>query len=170
MKAKTQKKAAQAPKDIKVAPNFMLSEFLTSRTAEANGIPNTPTAEVIERIKWVAANVAQPIREAIKVPLSITSGYRSPKVNAMVGGVEDSYHTYQEGRWAFDCHAPAVTLEGLMDTIISLNLPLGKAILELDEGVVHVQGERPQYLARDIVRAKKIYVTYESYRKTGKIG
>lgn len=171
MKKKALKKtAAAAPKDVKVAPNFMLSEFTLSRAAEANSLSNKPTAEVVERIKWVAENIAQPIRNAIKAPLSITSGYRSPKVNALVGGVETSYHTYSDGRWAFDCHAPSLTLNALMDVIISLSLPLGKAILELDEGVIHLQGERPQYLARDIVRNKKVYVTFESYKKTGKIG
>jgi len=164
------KAASPRDKDEKIAKNFKLSEFTNSRTAEANGLSNRPGAEVIERIKWVATSVAQPIRDALGASLSITSGYRSPEVNALVGGVKDSYHTYSDGRWAFDCHAPSVTLEALMDLIISLSLPLSKAILELDEGVIHLQGERPQYLARDIVRRKKIYVSYESYKKTGKIG
>lgn len=42
------------------------------------------------------------LREIMKIPLVVTSGYRSPDHNATVGGAEDSAHLYG---WAADLRA-----------------------------------------------------------------
>lgn len=46
------------------------------------------------------------LRTALDAPIIITSGYRCPKHNAEIGGVEDSQHT--EGT-AADCFSPGLT-------------------------------------------------------------
>lgn len=159
--------AKKVPK--KISKYFILDEFTRSRTAEARKLKNVPNKQQLEVITFVAKSVADPLREASGGPLIIRSGFRSPAVNKSVGGVATSYHQYDNGQWAFDCVSTVLSLNELMEKLISLNLPITKAILELDEGVLHIQGEVPQYLARDIISGKKIYVPWSDYKKSGKV-
>lgn len=76
--------------------NFKLSEFFVSSTADKNGIKNEPSADkraTIERnINLLVDNVLDPIRDKFCAPVIITSGYRCPQVNKLVGGVNNSQH------------------------------------------------------------------------------
>jgi uncharacterized protein YcbK (DUF882 family) len=74
--------------------HFTLSEFTDSQTAARKGINNVPppsslerksiqrTAEVMERVRTILGDR----------PILISSGYRSPPVNAAVGGSKGSAH------------------------------------------------------------------------------
>ena len=76
--------------------NFKLSEFFDSIAADRNGIKNEPSIDeraTIERnINLLVDNVLDPIRDRLCTPIIITSGYRCPKVNRLVGGVNNSQH------------------------------------------------------------------------------
>ena len=76
--------------------NFKLSEFFDSIAADRNGIKNEPSIDeraTIERnINLLVDNVLDPIRDRLCTPIIITSGYRCPKVNKLVGGVNNSQH------------------------------------------------------------------------------
>lgn len=76
--------------------NFKLSEFFVSSTADKNGIKNEPSLDeraTIERnINLLVDNVLDPIRDVVHTPIIITSGYRCPQVNKLVGGVNNSQH------------------------------------------------------------------------------
>ena len=76
--------------------NFKLSEFFDSIAADRNGIKNEPSIDeraTIERnINLLVDNVLDPIRDRLCTPVIITSGYRCPKVNRLVGGVNNSQH------------------------------------------------------------------------------
>lgn len=76
--------------------NFKLSEFFDSIAADRNGIKNKPSIDeraTIERnINLLVDNVLDPIRDRLCTPIIITSGYRCPKVNKLVGGVNNSQH------------------------------------------------------------------------------
>lgn len=76
--------------------NFKLSEFFVSSTADKNGIKNEPSLDeraTIERnINLLVDNVLDPIRDKFCAPVIITSGYRCPKVNKLVGGTNNSQH------------------------------------------------------------------------------
>ena len=76
--------------------NFKLSEFFVSSTAAENGIKNEPTLDergrVMLNIKLLVDNVLEPIRDMVRTPIIITSGYRSPQVNKIVGGADNSQH------------------------------------------------------------------------------
>lgn len=76
--------------------NFKLSEFFRSSTAAKNGIKNEPGLDAratIERnINLLVDNVLDPIRDKFCAPVIITSGYRCPQVNKLVGGVANSQH------------------------------------------------------------------------------
>ena len=76
--------------------HFNLSEFFRSSTAAKNGIKNEPssdeTATIVRNINLLVDNVLDPVRDMVNTPIIITSGYRCPQVNRLVGGVDNSQH------------------------------------------------------------------------------
>lgn len=77
---------------MKLSKNFSLYEFTRSQTASRRDIDNQPGAYEIANLKALCRQVLQPLRDALG-PISISSGYRCPKLNAAVGGVATSFHT-----------------------------------------------------------------------------
>ena len=74
--------------------NFTLAEFLKSGTAERNHINNGAyvTPDNVVSIANLVTNVLQPVRDKLGFPITITSGYRSPALNKIVGGSTTSQH------------------------------------------------------------------------------
>jgi uncharacterized protein YcbK (DUF882 family) len=68
----------------KLTKNFSLEEF---KCKDGSDIPNN----VLSNITELAKNL-QVLRDALNKSISITSGYRSPKYNAKIGGVKNSQH------------------------------------------------------------------------------
>jgi zinc D-Ala-D-Ala carboxypeptidase len=72
--------------------HFSLEELTLSQTAVRRGIDNTPSLEQVKNLKRVAA-MLEDVRTLLgEKPVLISSGYRSPGVNAAVGGAKDSRH------------------------------------------------------------------------------
>ena len=69
---------------MQVTKNFNLKEF---NSKCGRPMPENIKKNIIEMIHNL-----QVIREEVKVPISITSGYRSPEHNAKVKGAKDSQH------------------------------------------------------------------------------
>jgi zinc D-Ala-D-Ala carboxypeptidase len=79
----------------RLTPHFSLEEFTDSQTAARNGIHNVPAEGSHARMNLHrTAKVMERVREILKAPILISSGYRSPKVNALVGGSKNSAHTH----------------------------------------------------------------------------
>lgn len=78
---------------MQLSANFNLNEFTASNKASSRGISNQPSEEALKCIKDLTENLLQPLRELIAKPFKITSGYRSPALNAAVGGVKTSQHS-----------------------------------------------------------------------------
>lgn len=74
--------------------NFTITELVKSDTAERQGINNTPDINSLDNLLELIFYVLQPIRDKLGKPMVITSGYRSVKVNNLVGGVSNSQHLY----------------------------------------------------------------------------
>ena len=78
---------------MKLSKNLSLSECTKSNTASRLGINNTPDDEwTVENLKGIAEEVFQPIREAFKCPIYVSSGYRSEELNRAIGGSVRSQH------------------------------------------------------------------------------
>lgn len=79
---------------MQISENFKLSEFEYSNTGIRYGVENKINGDesVIANLTALVTNVMQPLRDKINKPINITSGYRCPKLNKLVGGVENSQH------------------------------------------------------------------------------
>lgn len=75
---------------------FTIPEMTASNVAKAKGIENVPLVEHKVALTALINNVLDPLREAYGKPIIVTSGYRSPILNKMVGGVPTSQHTKGE--------------------------------------------------------------------------
>lgn len=81
---------------MQLTPNFQLSEFTRSATAELLNIRNVPTPEAVDNLRALCTAVLQPLRDHAKLPIVVSSGYRCPKLNRAVGGVARSQHLVGE--------------------------------------------------------------------------
>ena len=77
---------------MNLTTNFTLSELTKSETALRKGLNNEPTQDVISALQSLAFHVLQPVRDHYGKAIKINSGYRSPEVNASVGGSKTSDH------------------------------------------------------------------------------
>ena len=77
-----------------LTPNFTLEEMTDSQTAARKGIPNVPPLGSPERANLQrTAEVMEEVRKLLGGhPILVSSGYRSPPVNAAVGGSKSSAH------------------------------------------------------------------------------
>lgn len=76
--------------------NFSYDELIASATAKRLGLDNTPTPEEKERLRQLAEDILQPIRDAWRSPIIVNSAFRSEQVNKAVGGVKNSQHRLGE--------------------------------------------------------------------------
>lgn len=83
-----------AAKNLKLSKNFTYDEMIHSATAKRLNIDNTPNARELENLKVLCQTVLQPIRDKRGSAITVTSGYRCPKLNALVGGSKTSQHVF----------------------------------------------------------------------------
>ena len=76
--------------DIQLSPHFKLSELTASTTARENGIDNTPPPEAVEKLRALCVHTLEPLREALGLPIIITSGYRCKVLNERITHHSDS--------------------------------------------------------------------------------
>jgi hypothetical protein len=91
---------------MNLSKNFTLQELVASSKASKYNINNTPNAEQLANLKKLAETVLQPIRDEFKQPIKVSSGFRCPKVNSLVGGAKNSDHIFGA---AADIHTVADT-------------------------------------------------------------
>ena len=72
--------------------HFTINEFEKSAKAYQLGIDNTAPSLQRKNIEKLVNLVLDPLREAIKAPIIISSWYRCPRLNKAIGGAIDSQH------------------------------------------------------------------------------
>ena len=116
---------------MKLTKNFLLEEFVESETALKIGIENKPAEEDVYRIQILCVNLMQPFRDRIDRPIIITSGFRSKKLNKLIGGSRDSQHLMGE---AADFQIPGMELKEAF-SILQREFIYDQAILEMDRWI-----------------------------------
>ena len=74
------------------ASYFSISELISSATAQREGIDNRPPKCAYHLLHVLVDQLLDPIREAWGEPIVVSSGYRCPELNALVGGAKHSHH------------------------------------------------------------------------------
>lgn len=123
--------------NIQFTKNFSLHELISSQAATRLNISQqfNPPESVIKNLEALCVNVLQPLRDAIRQPLQISSGYRCPEVNKSIGGATNSQHLTGQ---AADIQCFALGNEKLFKKIVSLQLPFDQMINEFNYAWVHV--------------------------------
>ena len=67
--------------NIYLSPHFTLAEMCESQTAEKHGIANIPSSEAVANMRRLCEGCLEPLREALGLPIIITSGYRTKSLN-----------------------------------------------------------------------------------------
>lgn len=117
----------------RISEHFTLSEFAVSRSHPELVEPVPVQYEA--NVDALVTGILEPIRRLIGVPMTILSGYRSPALNAAVGGSDTSQHlTASAADWTI-----ANTMEGLFLALYSRpnKLPSGQMILYQDRQFIH---------------------------------
>lgn len=70
--------------NINLSPHFVLDEFTESATARKHGIVNTPPPEAVNNLKALCWGNLEPLREALQLPVVVTSGYRTKALNSLL--------------------------------------------------------------------------------------
>lgn len=121
--------------------NFKLSEFFASSTADKNGIKNEPhideRATIECNINSLVDNVLDPIRDKFCAPVVITSGYRCPQVNKLVGGANNSQHMLG---CAADFHIKGFTRSMMHDAFLNIynTMEFDQLIFYRSKNFIHV--------------------------------
>ena len=136
--------------------NFSYDELIASSTAKRLGLDNTPSEEEKEKLRQLAEDILQPIRDAWKSPIIVNSGYRSEAVNKAVGGVSNSQHRLGE--------AADITIGGkernrkLFNFIYKLinqgKIKVGQLIDEYNYSWIHVSLPRKNKVNNQILHLK----------------
>ena len=115
---------------IRLSKNFALSEMVKSATAERLNVDNSPSDIHLVNLTHLAIHILQPVRDEFGV-ITINSGYRSPALNAKVGGAKTSQH----------CNGQAADFESFstpnpdLAKWIANNLEFDQLILEFYDGI-----------------------------------
>jgi len=148
---------------MNLSKSFTLNELTKSQEALRLGIDNTPSEEHILNLKILCDNILQPVRDFYGLPVSVSSGYRSPELCEAIGSSRTSQHARGE---AADFEIFGVANKDLSDWIVS-NLEYDQCILEFwninepNSGWVHCsyssKYNRRQYLKAEKVNGKIVY-------------
>ena len=130
---------------MQLTKHFDLAQLTRSSVAQARGLSNDPPPELLPRL-ILTAELLERIRATLGVPVTVTSGYRSPKVNLAVGSSSGSDHPHG---YAADIVAPAYgtpyDVARRLAPLVS-TLGIGQIILEGIKGKrwVHVSTHTPE--------------------------
>ena len=155
---------------MQLSKHLSLAEVTRSDSAKRNGISNEPTAEHLENFKLLAEKIFEPIREHFKVPIHISSGYRSAALNKKIGGSLTSQHCSGEAiDIDMDGSASGVTNKQVFD-FIKQHLNFDQMIWEFgtdsNPDWVHVSYESTGKQRKQVLKAvkqggKTSYVPYK---------
>ena len=122
--------------DLELSKNFTLKEFLESKTARLHSIYEQwdPPPGVVDNLRQLCEHLLQPLRDGLGESIIISSGWRCPRLNTLVGGVGNSWHL--SGR-AADCDNGNDN-QKIINKVKELGLPFDQMIDEDHLNWVHL--------------------------------
>lgn len=154
---------------MKISEHLDLAEVIRSESAKRAGVSNMPTEEHIKNLKLLAENIFEPIRANFRMPIRISSGYRSRSLNSLIGGSMTSQHCKGEAiDIDMDGNPHGLTNADIFNYIKD-NLPFDQVIWEFGDAKnpdwVHVSysstgKQRKQALRAVKQNGKTIYQPY----------
>lgn len=152
---------------MKLSEHLDLSEIIRSESAKRNGISNMPTPEHIENLKALAEKIFEPIRNHFKVPIRVSSGYRSKELNTFIKGSLSSQHCKGQAI-DIDMDGGTISNKQVFD-FINDHLPFDQLIYEFGDNDnpdwIHVSFNRHGQQRGQVLKAYKLngqtkYFTY----------
>lgn len=122
---------------MRLSRHFSLAEFLVTSHTD---IDNTPTPAVIQHLQ-VCAEIMELVRAACGgKPVVITNGYRCPRLNKRVGGVDTSAHLTG---YAADFRIPGLTPHEIVRRVVQAGIWFDQIIAEYrgDDAWVHMSAD-----------------------------
>lgn len=118
---------------MNLTADFTLEEMLRSANARRDNITEqyAPDQNIIDNLKNLAEHILEPLRKAINAPITISSGYRCPRLNALTTGSSGTSQ-HMEGK-AADCEwivGGKNNNLNLAKEVLKLGLPFDQMILE----------------------------------------
>lgn len=116
----------------RLTPHFTLEEFTFSQTATRKGIDNTPHEGILDNL-CILANGMEDVRNLLNAPIHVSSGYRCPELNDLLGSKRTSQHI--KGL-ACDFTSNAYgSPQIIFADIISSDIPYDQCLLEFDRWI-----------------------------------
>ena len=112
--------------------NFTMSELIYSDFALKHNINNMPDIKSLDSMLNLIVYCLQPIREVLKKPMIISSGFRNQAVNQLVGGVSNSQHVKGQ---AVDFTVKGMTINQVISAIKSSGIEYDQLINEYNRWV-----------------------------------
>ena len=117
---------------MRLSKHFSLEELTQSDTAVRLDIDNTPTVEVIDNLTFLAEKL-EDVRDLLRTPMLISSGFRSLILNRHLGSKDTSSHV--KGL-AVDFISPSFgNPEAIVKTIVESDIQYDQVILEFNRWV-----------------------------------
>lgn len=117
---------------MNLSKHFTLAEFTRSQVASRSSLDNDPPAHILPKLATTAAGM-ELVRELLNSPISVSSGYRSPYVNAAIKGSKNSQHMTGE---ACDFVCPAFgSPDEIVQAIMASDIPYDQCIREFSSWV-----------------------------------
>lgn len=127
---------------MQLSNHFSLDEFTHSQTAARLGMPNDPPPELLPVLRRTAHGL-EAIRSLLGgLPIHISSGYRSPVVNNLVGSKPTSQHLAGQAV-DFTCAAFG-TPAAVVRRIVSSGIEYDQCILEFGAWVHISFNDKPR--------------------------
>ena len=142
---------------MNLSKNFTLEEMTLSQEAVRSGLSNMPKQTQLASLKELCENILQPLRDYLRRPIVVSSGYRSRTINTRISGSKNSQHMKGE---AADIIVPGMTVTEVIRAIRRIDLPFDKLIDEYDAWihVSHSKVQRHEILKARIVSGEKVYM------------
>jgi len=115
-----------------ITEHFTLEELTVSQTAAREDINNEPTGIVMDNLIRLASFLEEVRTLLGGKPMLISSGYRSPELNARVGGSAKSQHCFG---CAVDFTVNKMAVEQVVATIVTSKLNYDQCIQEYNRWI-----------------------------------